>query len=154
MHMEKSTALFVVFVRCFCPVVSCGDFVRWFRAVVSCKGSFESDMEETMTKYFMKLELQDFQEAVRAVLSGKFPVLPMTMHVEGNRNTFVPRGDWVFRESLIAPQSESIFACLLVLSHSRPVDFANRILPGQTILSVCLPKSLWLPTLDHDVTFI
>ena len=28
MHMEKSTALFVVFVRCFCPVVSCGDFVR------------------------------------------------------------------------------------------------------------------------------
>ena len=93
-----------------------------------------------MTKYFMKLELQDFQEAVRAVLSGKFPVLPMTMHVEGNRNTFVPRGDWVFRESLIAPQSESIFACLLVLSHSRPVDFANRILPGQTIINLVVSR--------------
>ena len=93
-----------------------------------------------MANYYMKLDLENFQQAVRAVLTGRFPILTMLIQVEGDRRTFVPRGDWQVRDRLLTPQSESIFACVLVLSDSRPADFADLILPGQTIINLVVSR--------------
>lgn len=93
-----------------------------------------------MANYYMKLDLENFQQAVRAVLTGRFPILTMQMQVEGDRRTFVPRGDWQVRDRLLTPQSESIFACVVVLSDSRPADFADLILPGQTIINLVVSR--------------
>jgi hypothetical protein len=102
--------------------------------------TFDSVLGEAMVNYYMKLDLENFQQAVRAVLTGRFPILTMQMQVEGDRRTFVPRGDWQVRDRLLTPQNESIFACVLVLSDSRPTDFADLILPGQTIINLVVSR--------------
>ena len=68
--------------------------------------TFDTPVEESMANYYMKLDLVNFQQAVRAVLTGRFPILTMQMQVKGDRRTFVPRGDWQVRDRLLSPQNE------------------------------------------------
>ncbi len=102
--------------------------------------TIDSVSKDAMANYYVKLDLESFQQAVRAVLTGRFPTLTMRMQVEGDRRTFVPSGDWQVRDRLLTPQSESIYACVLVLSDSRPADFADLILPGQTIINLVVSR--------------
>jgi hypothetical protein len=102
--------------------------------------TFDTIVERAMANYYLKLDLENFQQAVRAVLTGRFPILTMQMQVEGDRRTFVPRGDWQVHDRMLTPQNESIFACLLVLSDSRPAEIADLILPGQTIINLVVSR--------------
>lgn len=93
-----------------------------------------------MSKYFLRIPLQEFQAAVRAVLSGNFASLSLKLETEGLRQTLIGTGAWSIGPRPLDPRRESVFACLLTMSLGELPELESHVLPAQTIVHLRISR--------------
>ena len=93
-----------------------------------------------MNTYFLRIPLQEFQAAVRAVLSGNFATLGLMVQGTGSRQTLIGLGPWSVGPAPLDPRRQSVFASLLTMSLGELPDLPNHVLPAQTIVHLRISR--------------